>query len=117
MAFQPTPADISVVITAASASRGASSEPRFLNERRVTPTWTVNQLKGKLETMTGVPPGSQSLRVKVPGRPVQWMEGEDRRIDEWGLVKGCEIEVGLSLFFSKSTLRFGFGCNTLLDLI
>ncbi|KAJ5984388.1 hypothetical protein N7481_006487 [Penicillium waksmanii] len=93
MAFQPTPTDISVVITAASAARGNDAEPRFLNERRVTPTWTVNQLKGKLETMTGVPPGFQSLRIKVPGRPVQWMEGEDRRIDEWGLVKGCEIEV------------------------
>lgn len=99
MAFQPTPADISVIITAASAARGADAEPSFVTERRVTPTWTVMQLKGKLETMTGVPPGCQSLRIKVPGRPDQLMDGDDRRIDEWGLVKGTEIEVWLSSAF------------------
>lgn len=43
--------------------------------------------------MTGVPPGSQRLLFKAPGRPDQWIEGEDRLIGEWGLVRGCEIEV------------------------
>jgi tubulin-folding cofactor B len=93
MAFQPTPADISVVITAASTARGTDTEPRFLNERRVTPTWTLTQLKSKLETMTGVPPSSQTLRLKSPGHPAQWMEGEDRLLNSWALMKGCEIEV------------------------
>lgn len=60
------------------------------------------QLKGKLETMTGVPPGSQTLKIKVPGRNDQWMEGDGRRIEEWGLMKGVEIEVFYSLFFSLS---------------
>lgn len=93
MSFQPTPADISVLITTPASAKAANPEPSFVTERRVTPSWTVEQLKGKLETMTGVPPGSQRLRVKVPGRPDQWVEGEHRIIGEWGLVKGSEIEV------------------------
>lgn len=94
MAFQPTPADISVVITTPASAKAAGTEPSFVTERRVTPSWTVAQLKGKLETMTGIPPGSQRLRVKVPGRPDQWAEGEEHLIGEWGLVKGSELEVG-----------------------
>lgn len=90
--------DISVIITNAALAKPGNSEPRFLTERRITPTWTVMQVKTKLETMTGIPPGCQRLRVKVPGRPDQWADGDDRLIGDWGLVKGSEIEVG-SLFF------------------
>lgn len=95
MAFQPTPADISVIITSPSsaANTNANAEPTFLTERRVTPTWTVSQLKSKLETMTGVPPGSQRLRLKTPGRPDQWVDGDGSVIGDWGLMKGSEIEV------------------------
>ena len=98
MAFQPTPMDISVIITNAALAKPGNSEPRFLTERRITPTWTVMQVKAKLETMTGIPPGSQRLRVKVPGRPDQWADGDDRLIGDWGLAKGSEIEVS-SVFF------------------
>lgn len=90
MAFQPTPMDISIIITTAST---ADAAPGFATERRVTPTWTVMQLKSKLETMTGVPPSSQRLRLKAPGQPDQWMKGDDRIIGDWGLTKGCEVEV------------------------
>lgn len=75
-------------------AHSADSEPRFLTERRITPTWTVEQVKSKLETMTGVPPGSQRLRVKVPGRPDQWADNDAQLIGDYGLVKGAEIEVG-----------------------
>lgn len=92
MAFQPTPTDISVIITCAGNSSN-SNEPGFLTERRITPTWTVNQLKAKLETMTGVPPGSQRLQLKTPGHPNQWVDGDDTVIGDWGLMKGSEIEV------------------------
>ncbi|KAF9885451.1 hypothetical protein FE257_012887 [Aspergillus nanangensis] len=91
MAFQPTPTDISVVITSSSAN--ANQEPHFVTERRVTPTWTILQLKSKLETMTGVPPSSQRLRMKTPGHPDQWLDGDSSVIGDWGLMKGCEIEV------------------------
>lgn len=102
MAFQPTPADISVIITNAAFSRTADAEPRFVTERRITPTWTVMQLKGKLETMTGVPPGCQRLLVKVPGRSDQWADEEDRAIGDWGLSKGSEIVVSLAFLMSLS---------------
>lgn len=104
MAFQPTPMDISVIITNAALAKPGDSEPRFLTERRITPTWTVMQVKAKLETMTGIPPGCQRLRVKVPGRPDQWADGDDRLIGDWGLVKGSEIEVGSPFFLLDSTL-------------
>jgi hypothetical protein len=100
MAFQPTPADISVIITSPAAAKSANGAPMFLTERRVTPSWTVMQLKGKLETMTGVPPSSQRLRVKVPGQAEQWADNDDQLIGTYGLTKGSEIEVG---FLSKST--------------
>ena len=61
MAFQPTPTDISVIITSPSGSGNSG----FLTERRITPTWTIVQLKSKLETMTGVPPGSQRSVVNL----------------------------------------------------
>lgn len=102
MAFQATPMDISIIITNAALGKSESSEPKFLTERRITPTWTVMQVKAKLETMTGIPPGSQRLRVKVPGRPDQWADSDDRLIGDYGLVKGTEIEVGSTSF------RFAF---------
>lgn len=87
-----TPADVSVIISTAT-STAPSPEPSLATERRITPSWTISQLKGKLETMTGVPPGCQRLRFKSPGTPDQWIEGEERQIGEWGLARGCEIEV------------------------
>ncbi|KAL4796186.1 CAP Gly-rich domain-containing protein [Aspergillus venezuelensis] len=92
MSFAPTPTDIPVAITTPSSSN-TSSEPRLHSERRITPSWTVGQVKSKLETMTGIPPGSQRLRLKAPGREDTWVEGEDRTIGGWGLVRGSEIEV------------------------
>lgn len=109
MAFQPTPADISVIITSPAAVKSANGEPGFVTERRVTPTWTVMQLKGKLETMTGVPPGSQRLRVKVPGRPDQWADSDDQLIGNYGLAKGSEIEVCLHLQRTGFTLSTSSG--------
>lgn len=82
--------DISVII---STPTSVEAEPGFATERRITPTWSVIQLKSKLETMTGVPPGSQRLRLKAPGRTDQWIEGNNTIIGDLGLAKGCEIEV------------------------
>ncbi|KAL4912168.1 CAP Gly-rich domain-containing protein [Aspergillus aurantiobrunneus] len=92
MSFQPTPTDVPVAITTPSTS-SSSDEPHLHSERRITPTWTVQQVKSKLETMTGVPPSSQRLRLKSPGRPDQWVDGDNTIIGEWGLMRGSEIEV------------------------
>lgn len=93
MSFQPTPTDVSVIISTPSSGPATDSGPSIATERRVTPTWTVSQLKGKLETMTGIPPGNQKLLLKTPGKQNQWVEGDERLIGEWGLTRGCEIEV------------------------
>ena len=92
-----TPSDITVIISTpqtSSSSPSSSSSSGLATERRITPTWTVMQLKSKLETMTGIPPTSQRLRVKVPGRADRWVDDDVSTVGEWGLLKkGCEIEV------------------------
>jgi hypothetical protein len=35
----------------------------------------------------------------VPGNEDQWIEGEERRIGEWTLLKGCEIQVCMIVEF------------------
>lgn len=35
------------------------------SERRITPAWTISQLKTKLEPVTGVPPSSQRISLKT----------------------------------------------------
>ncbi|EEP78350.1 conserved hypothetical protein [Uncinocarpus reesii 1704] len=92
MAFQ-APADVSVAISIATDDSSGKTRPAFATERRVTPTWTVSLLKGKLETMCGIPPGSQRLLLKAPGRENRWIDGDDQLVGDWGLVRGCEIEI------------------------
>ena len=94
MAFQATPADVSVIISTASHTEDKDA-PSLATERRITPSWTLSVLKAKLETMTGTPPGSQNLLFKAPGQPDRWLTGDERQIGEWGLVRGCEIVVCL----------------------
>lgn len=95
MAFQPTPMDIAALITVAPGSGGPATGDTvsYASERRITPTWTVSQLKAKLETMTGIPPSNQKLKLKSPGREDRWVEGDDQLVGEWGLARGCEFEV------------------------
>ncbi|EEH23150.1 hypothetical protein PABG_05361 [Paracoccidioides brasiliensis Pb03] len=94
MAFQPTPMDIPVIISVAPTSGGPSQVgTSFASERRITPTWTVSQLKSKLETMTGIPPSSQRLKLKAPDKDDQWVDGDDRIVGDWGLGRGCEFEI------------------------
>lgn len=38
-------------------------------ERRITPSWTIAILKAKLETVTGIPPSSQQLTLRLPHAP------------------------------------------------
>ena len=35
------------------------------SERRITPSWSITQLKRKLEPVTGVPPWSQRISLKT----------------------------------------------------
>lgn len=106
MAFQATPTDVSVVVSIASDRSAGENRSSFATERRITPTWTISQLKGKLETMCGIPPVCQRLHLKCPGREGQWVDGDDELIGDWGLAKGCEIEVSMPMLMDWLILRF-----------
>jgi len=94
MTFQSTPADVSVVVTVAPIPGTTADSPTAIAcERRITPSWTVSQLKAKLETMTGIPPGNQRLKLKSPGKEDQWVDGDDRLVGDWAPGRGSEFEV------------------------
>jgi tubulin-folding cofactor B len=96
MSLQAAP-DIPLIVTVPGPS--ATSPPLLSAERRISPSWTISQLKAKLESVTGIPPGAQRLRTR--GFDGGWiaMEGEERlvRDGEWaaGVRRGGEIEVSL----------------------
>jgi tubulin-specific chaperone B len=96
MSLQTAP-DIPLIITVPGPS--PSSPPLLSAERRISPSWTIGQLKAKLEPVTGIPPSAQRLRTR--GFDGNWveMEGEDKSVAdrEWGagVRRGGEIEVSL----------------------
>ena len=96
MSYQTAP-DIPLTITVPGPSPPPSSSaaPLLSAERRINPSWTVSQLKAKLEPVTGIPPGSQRLRTRALDGSWVPMEGEERLVGEreWGLRRGGEIEV------------------------
>lgn len=87
MSFLPPPTDVPVLVSVAGTSSAMPAE------RRVTPSWTVQQLKAKLETMTGISPSNQKLKLIAPGREAEWLDDDNRQVGDWRLSRGCEIEV------------------------
>ena len=78
--------DIPLIITSAASS----------SERRVTPSWSVAQLKAKLEPVTGIPPSSQKLLLRTVDQQERVIEAEDEssvQIGQWSLVDYAEIHV------------------------
>jgi hypothetical protein len=96
MSLQTAP-DIPLIITVPGHSTNAP--PLLLAERRISPSWSIGQLKAKLEPVTGIPPSVQRLRTR--GFDGNWvaMEGEEKLVGdrEWsaGVRRGGEIEVSL----------------------
>ena len=41
--------------------------PASASERRITPSWTISQLKARLEPITGIPAASQRLSLNLGG--------------------------------------------------
>jgi hypothetical protein len=81
-----TSRDIPLLIKSASAS----------SERRITPSWTITQLKQKLETVTGISPSSQKLLLNLPGGQKIPLEADDEdsvQLARWDLIPYAEIEV------------------------
>ncbi|KFH48597.1 Cell polarity protein-like protein [Hapsidospora chrysogenum ATCC 11550] len=66
------------------------------SERRITPSWTIGQLKAKLEPITGIPPLSQKLSLKASGAdriPVEAADEENTRLSSFPLAPYAELHV------------------------
>jgi len=90
-----TAADVPLLITSENAS----------TERRITPSWTIGQLKAKLEAVTGIPPLSQKLSMKHGGQNVaiEAVDEENTQLASFPLTPYAEIHV--SLMFGDRDLR------------
>ena len=79
--------DIPMLITSTTASC----------ERRITPFWTISQLKAKLEPVSGIPISSQQLTLVLPDRRNVVIEAKDEdavQLSTFELIAYAEINVG-----------------------
>lgn len=79
--------DVPMLITSTTASC----------ERRITPSWTISQLKAKLETVTGIPSSSQQLTLVLPDQRNVLIEAKDEsdvQVSSFELIAYAEINVG-----------------------
>lgn len=82
-------ADVPLLITSENSS----------SERRISPAWTIAQLKGRLEPVTGIPASSQKLSIRIGSQAAQPMEAADEegtQLSGWPLQAYAEIRVGLT---------------------
>ena len=67
------------------------------SERRITPSWSVSQLKARLEPITGIAPSAQKLSLCSPGQEGAYsIEAEDEdktQLAKWPLVPYAELKV------------------------
>jgi len=66
------------------------------SERRITPSWSISQLKAKLEPVTGIPPSAQKIFLKTPNQERLPVEGEDEDhtyLTSFNLVAYAELQV------------------------
>lgn len=88
MASWATTRDVPVLVVSSAAS----------SERRVNPSWTISQLKAKLESVTGIPPSAQALTLRLPGSPQGTSISAENehltKLELWSLPPYAEIHVG-----------------------
>lgn len=68
------------------------------SERRITPSWSIAQLKARLEPITGVPASCQSLTLKIASQATQLIQAANEdatQLAAWPLQAYAEIYVGL----------------------
>ncbi|KAJ9131050.1 Cell polarity protein alp11 [Coniochaeta hoffmannii] len=66
------------------------------SERRITPSWTIGQLKTKLEPITGVPPSSQRLSLKTAvgeSIPIESADEDSTHLTNFPLSPYAELHV------------------------
>ena len=83
-----TTADVPILITSENAR----------SERRISPAWTIAQLKGRLEPITGIPAFSQRLTLKVaswPDQNLQTVDEQNTQLGAFTLQSYAELHVSL----------------------
>lgn len=82
------------------------------SERRISPAWTIAQLKGRLEPITGIPASSQRLTLKVaswPDQNLQTVDEENTQLGAFTLQSYAEVHVSnhfhCSITFAEQACR------------
>lgn len=82
------------------------SSPNSSSERRITPSWSIAQLKTRLEPITGIPATSQQLTLRLPSHEtvaIAAADEEQTQLAAFALQPYAEITVSRlssSLFLS-----------------
>ncbi|KKA27827.1 hypothetical protein TD95_003929 [Thielaviopsis punctulata] len=66
------------------------------SERRITPSWTIDQFKSKMESVTGIPPSCQHVTYKTPGGeivPVTAADEETATLERFNLNRQGELRI------------------------
>ncbi|KAF3765802.1 putative Alp11-like protein of tubulin-folding cofactor B [Cryphonectria parasitica EP155] len=66
------------------------------SERRITPSWSISKLKTKLEPVTGIPPSSQRISLKLSGQesiPIEASDEDSTYLSSFSLVAYAELLV------------------------
>ncbi|PHH55744.1 Cell polarity protein alp11 [Ceratocystis fimbriata CBS 114723] len=66
------------------------------SERRITPSWSIDQLRAKMETVTGIPPSCQQISYKTPSGeviPVSAADEEKTTLEGWNLSRQGELRI------------------------
>lgn len=68
-------------------------------ERRITPSWSIAQLKTKMEPITGIPPSSQRIALKTLTNetiPIEAADEENTYLQNYPLAPYAEFQVKLT---------------------
>ncbi|KAK1639483.1 CAP-Gly domain-containing protein [Colletotrichum phormii] len=65
------------------------------SERRITPSWTITQLRSKLEPITGIPPSSQRISLKTASAtvPIEASDEDSAYLTAFPLAPYAELHV------------------------
>ncbi len=66
------------------------------SERRITPSWTIGQLKAKLEAVTGVPPNCQNITLKSGGISIAVEDADEEHTQLSGFPIAAYAELHVS---------------------
>lgn len=90
-------ADVPLLVTSENSS----------SERRITPSWSISQLKSKLEPITGIPPSCQRLKLKTSANETVAIEAQDEDatlLSNFRLAPYAELQVRDIPYVPRATI-------------